>query len=1192
MTKDVKNYQRFVGGIADFNREGIQDSYAFGRSIDYRSDPQQLTLLPRTIKESGTIVTDLPKWGEVVTNDLYLYGNTGNLYKRTATGSYSLLRMVANSHGNGLVYSAEDDFLYYTLDTVIGRYGPLSSSSPQFTDDFLGAQGGVPLNTNSLDLEASSSQYADRADTASLSITGDLALDVQVKPESLPTVGNTMTLVSKWLENGNARSYKFDIATVSGYFGDGSDGSLVISANTIEAPIDSAATGTAASSTLSATNASFASGQVILIHQTQGTNAGTWMRNTISGYTAGTITTVDPLNAGYTTGAQVRVMKRHTTVTVNTGVTYTAKAWNGTVGGILAWVANSTTTITGSLNAKGLGFRGGNENEGFNIFATQGEGTAGLGTTIDAANGNGGGGGFSGNGSGAGAGGGNGTAGNAGSSAGSGGGGFAGAMSGTTDLTTMTFGGGGGGGAGQNGTDQYAGEDGGAIIFVTSMDLTVTGGINADGNSLVSVPGFTIGGGAGAGGSILLKAQTATLGTNLISAVGGTSLSGGGDGAAGRVHLDYYTSYTGTTTPALDALQDNTLVTNTTYELRLAISSTGTNVETLTRPVSALTTGVWQELGVSWDASASTAEFFLNAVSLGVATGALTAINNNASRFAVGAYFDAAGAAAGFYDGLIDEVRVFNTTRTSSDFFAGLNTQILTTTAGLVAYYKFNGDYTDASGNSNALTAQNAPVFTTDVPYPSPTTRLDIDQQATTAGNTYTTPLVIAESATNRKTFTPAKDPQKGVAFLIAAKGTGNWTVTVHDQYNNVIATSTVTNANLATGYFEFAFSPVWRPLTNFTNEYHFHITSTVADGTVTTTTSNDLETVSFRTYFSFLVNQSEWHPGARMLNFVVFGNERYVATYDAPLYDPNKIVLPAGYIVRCFSTWNEYLVIGVQKGSNIYDSDTGRVYFWDGIAPTFNFFRDIPEGGINALYTSGTKLYAIAGYQGNLLQYNGNTFTKIKQIPKITTDKYMEVYPGAVNMWKTLLRFGVAGNGDSTVIEKGGYTWGSTNARYDESLSYDYPISTGTLTGTTLRIGLISVINKKLLIGWQDNTAFGVDYIDDGNDVYPTGTVEFLVQDDDIQWKQKELIQVIADYNPLLTGQTVSIKYKIDGASSWTYPDVTTEEDRIARAIIPDGRYNEMQVGVDLGTSLSTGPELLVVAAERDLNEKELRVG
>ena len=360
MAKKIRSFSRFINGIADFNKEGVQDSFYFSRCVDHGSDPRKLTLQPKSIKETGSVVTDLILWGEQVTDgSSYFYGDGGTFYKRTVSSSWSALRTIANSHGNGLSYFAEDDYVYYAADKTIGRYGPLSLS-PQFTDDFLGSAGGVRLNTYSVDFESSSSQYAYCADHAALSITGDLSIEAYIKPESLPTVGNSMVLVSKWDENSNKRSYKFDIYTVSGYFGDGSDGALTISSNTTDSPIDSACTGTVGSYSLSATNASFTSGQVILIHQSRGTGAGNYMRNKISGYTAGTITLENPLNATYSTGAQVLVLKQYTNVTVDSGKTWTAKAWNGTVGGILGFICSGTFTNNGTVTASAKGFRGGN----------------------------------------------------------------------------------------------------------------------------------------------------------------------------------------------------------------------------------------------------------------------------------------------------------------------------------------------------------------------------------------------------------------------------------------------------------------------------------------------------------------------------------------------------------------------------------------------------------------------------------------------------------------------------------------------------------------------------------------------------------------------------------------------------------------------------------------------------------------
>ena len=1208
-SKYVKNNSRFVGGISDYDKEGVADSFAFGRCIDHRNDPRSITLLPKTIKESGTVIQGLPQWGDIVGTDAYIYDNGGNLYKRTTAGSHSLLRTVADSHGNGLSYFGEDDFIYYTRDKVIGRYGPMTQT-PAFADDYLGSQGGVPLNTNVLNLELASSQYAYRADTATLSQTGSISLEAQIKPESLPTGSDTMVFISKWNGSGNIRSYKFGMSPISNYFGDGGDGALVISVNTTDAPIDSACTGTSGATTLTATNVSFAAGQQILIHQSRGTGAGTWQKNKIQSYTAGTITLVNTLNATYSTGAQVLVLKEYTNVTVNTGITWTAKAWNGTVGGILAFLASGTVTVTGTITATGKGFLGAVKTATELTAGTQGEGTVGArGGSSYLANGSGGGGGRwvdtvaeTGGG-----GGGHGLVGSTGEIVYGVTGGYGGAVAGTSDLTTMVFGGGGGAGAaGDNPSSTTggggAGGNGGGIIGIFGVTVTVTGTVTSNGNdgsNGSSESQISGGGGGGAGGSILIKSQVATLGSALLTSTGGAAGTKygngrGGNGAAGaigRINLDYYTSYTGTTSPTLNVVQDNNLGASDGYQLDLTISSTGTNSETFNKPFTPQT-AVWQHVAVSWDASTKTANFYHNGVDLGSQVGALTAISDNASEFFVGAYKNDAGTATGFYDGLIDEVRLWNYVRSQEEFYLGMVDHVSTTATYLQAYYKFNAAATDSTANANDLTLSGTPVYSTDVPFPAPTTRADIDQSATTASQTYALTTAINEGATHRKTFTPEKDPNKSASVLVAVKGSGDWTLTIHDQYNNTITSKTIVAADMTTGYVEFVFSSVWRPLINAS--YHIHLTSTVADGTVTTSGAADLETVSYRTYFQFLV-EDDWHPIAKFLQMLVIGNERYVATYEATLYEPNLITLRSGDRVRCFGLWNEYLAIGTTRGTNIYDQDAGRVYFWDGTADTYNFFIDVPEGGVNALFGSKGKLYIFAGYQGDILEYSsGSVATKIDRVPKITNDKYIEVYPGGVTMWKSLLRFGV-GNSDSSDVERGVYTYGSLNSRYDESMSFDHILSTGNY-GSTVKIGLLMIVNKKLLIGWQDNVAYGVDYVDSSNDVYPSGTIEFMIEDEDVMWKEKRALTIVADFEPLASGESVYIKYKLNRSSSWVYNSdgaTTTALATKSRLVLSTGgnTYNELQYAVDLATTTTTSPKLLGVAVEIDRLESEQRI-
>lgn len=1196
----VPSYSSLSGGIANYPKNAQDNEAAFERSIDYRTNPYELTLLPKTVKESGSVVLGLPKDGDLVGTDLYYYDDTGSIYKRTAAGSHSLLRTVANSHGNGMKYYAEDDFLYYTSDKVIGRYGQISGT-PTFVDDFLGSEGGIPLNTYSLDLEASSSQYASRADTASLSITGDLAIECSIKPESLPTAGNSMVLFSKWDVNGNIRSYKFELYAVSGYFGDGSDSSLTISSNTTEAPIDSACTGTSGTTSLSATNASFVAGQIILIHQTRGTGAGTAQKNKIASYVAGTITLETALNASYVSGAQVRVLKQYTNVTVDATFTYSAKAWNGTVGGILAFLANGTITANGTLSAGLLGPGAGysTNNQGFRGATTsggQGEGTTGAGDSVStSANGSGGGGG-----SGAQAGGGGGghsASGSTGTASGGGTAGTGGGTSGTADLTTLTFGGAGGRGGGTSGEGGF----GGGIVFIAGSTVTInasTGYIKCNGSDGQSGASPGAGGGAGGGGSILVKAQTATLNTNRLLAEGGNGGSGagggnGGDGSDGRIHLDYYTSYTGTTTPTLDVLQDNNLVTNTTYQLRLGLSSNGTAEEFLTKATTIMT-GTWFHVGVSWDASASTATFFQDGVSLGTSVGAVTSLNNNASRAGLGCDFN--NAARNFYDGLIDEVRVWATERTAAQMFANKGVEIAVNSAGMVAYYQLDNNYDDSfTGALNTLTASNAPVFSVDVPFSSPTTRLDLDQGLDTTTNAYTLTTAINEGATHRQTFVPTKDPQKSVQVLVATIGTGTWTITVHDVLNRVVATASKTTGQMSTGDVEFTFTTAWRPILGAT--YHFHITSTVADGTVTCTTSDDLETVDFHTYYQFLVTDTDYHPVEQFLNFLVVGNGRYLAKYAADgVYEPHRLTFPAGWRVRCFGFWRGYIAIGLWRGTNIYDTDQGAIALWDGKSDTYDEFIYIPEGAINALLGSRGVLHVWAGYHGDMLEYRGGDYAvKKENVPKMSKETYIEIMPKAVTMWDGLLRWGVAGNSDNSDVERGVYTWGKQTEDDPESLSYDYPLSTGNRANSNIKVGFCIPVAKKFLIGFKDNVSYGMDVVDPAGSPFATGTIEKGIQDLGSMVKEKQLLTLRADFKALASGESIRLKYRLNRSSSWIQGADDNEKgyaatvgDTFARLNVPMGNHKEMEIAADLAATGSTSPSLLELAPEINPKKSE----
>jgi hypothetical protein len=353
-------------------------------------------------------------------------------------------------------------------------------------------------------------------------------------------------------------------------YGDGRDGALVIAVNTTDSPTDASCSGSTGSTVLAVSSThGFSTGQVVLIHQSRGTGAGNWELNVVNSVAGGSLTLKYPLANTYTDSgasqAQVLVLRQFTSVSVDAGVTWTAKAWDGDRGGILAFLARDTVSISGTISANGRGYRGGPGQSP--PQGQQGEGINGVGANTPSANGNAGGGGGSDNGNNAGGGGGGGH----GSGGGNGEqgrhnwpaspGGDGGGTAGTPSLVSMVFGGGGGAGAGgPGGGTGNTGGNGGGIVFIQGKNVVIApgGNVTARGNNGINGAMNQRGAsGGGAGGAVMIRARNATLGNLAINATGGAGGAGayyagaGGAGGVGRIHLAYGGNYSGSTDPSM-----------------------------------------------------------------------------------------------------------------------------------------------------------------------------------------------------------------------------------------------------------------------------------------------------------------------------------------------------------------------------------------------------------------------------------------------------------------------------------------------------------------------------------------------------------------------------------------------------------------------------------------------------------------
>lgn len=364
-------------------------------------------------------------------------------------------------------------------------------------------------------------------------------------------------------------------------FGTGVDGALTISASATQTLTDETCTGTADATALTAGGTSLANGDVVMIHQTRGTGAGQWEINKVaSGGGSVNLVMSTALHYSYASGAQVIKIPQYTDVTVNSSQTWSAKEWDGSIGGFLVFAANGTVTISGTLSGDAKGFLQGaspGETSG-TANGFRGEGTSGDNQTRQTgSNGNGGGGGTAPAGGWYGAGGGGGGHAAAGTDGqridanatfGSGG-----STGGDANLASMVFGGAGGAGASDyeaNSATAYGGPggDGGGGIVIFGKTIASPNSLTADGqdggNAEYAPDGGAAsnphggGGGAGAGGSILICGYTVNVGTDKFTVTGGTGGTPsrsennfGGAGAKGRIAVYYGLSLTGTISSSL-----------------------------------------------------------------------------------------------------------------------------------------------------------------------------------------------------------------------------------------------------------------------------------------------------------------------------------------------------------------------------------------------------------------------------------------------------------------------------------------------------------------------------------------------------------------------------------------------------------------------------------------------------------------
>lgn len=498
------------------------------------------------------------------------------------------------------------------------------------------------------------------------------------------------------------------------------------------------------------------------------------------------------------------------------------------------------------------------------------------------------------------------------------------------------------------------------------------------------------------------------------------------------------------------------------------------------------------------------------------------------------------------------------------------------------------------------------------------TTNAGFNVNTDQSGSTLTTQILttFAETQTQERFFQTDIEPLNKISVYVVSKGTGDWTLTLHDGLNTNLGQVTVTNGNLINGQFnDFIFStPVRASVAPAARTYHIHLTSTVSDGKVSSSSTNDLSTCDLQIWADRLVSPTNgMHPMANFQQFECIGNERYLSVWE-PLGDPtpdntewqrHKLIFPPFYQVCGLAVLNEYIAVACERitTGNGQPQD-GIIFWWDGLASTYNYFTKIPEGSPYGLqeyknvvyYEAGGDWYAIAGANSQPIKVR--SFPGSQSEYSNANDKTI-VYPYASTVRRGILLSAWPSTTTNQTIQYGVYSWGAVDKNYQQSFGYSYLISTGTQLNTSgnLTIGMVRNYGDTLHISWRDGSTYGIDVVNNSSTPAKYSTWNSLIFDAGYLAKLKSANYMEFTYPPLPNGSYFIMKYKID-RGSWVYDTVQYSNTVLwqgkpdyARFNITDGnggRFHEIQLGIDIYCPTATTPPVGTMVSLVFNNNKE----
>lgn len=333
------------------------------------------------------------------------------------------------------------------------------------------------------------------------------------------------------------------------------------------------------------------------------------------------------------------------------------------------------------------------------------------------------------------------------------------------------------------------------------------------------------------------------------------------------------------------------------------------------------------------------------------------------------------------------------------------------------------------------------------------------------------------------------------------------------------------------------------------------------------------------------LTSVSDFSPMMRFKNYLMVGHGRYVGTVDdVGTWNATRLTLPPNYKVRHIFKVGRYSAILAIRGSVITDSEEGWCFLWDGTSQTY--VDDFPiTGNPHAGMALGNRLIWIAGTPPTLQRSLGGAAEDIHVIPGLAVGETAEVWPGAIDVWRNKVYFGIS-DGTAASVLRVVRAYGAKSSGFPDAINPEFPASSGTIQGTTLQITAVKRIGTTLRFAVRDGANKWIDEVDTSQ-LQSSARYRSLSFDNESPFDKVPPELDIELINPIATNESVVVKISNKPYADPSFADttnyVTHTESTVGTTLIRvplnsqsvSIRSRDLHFEIVCGGSAATKPEI-----------------